>query len=193
MYNLKDRKNRFALMHSSVRINSNKSQEFMAESLNVTKKTIQNWENGKSSPSFFQSLEWFRALCINPFPHYFKLVNPDNHNNSTYKSEEDINKAFDNLCDNLPTSIKRALLYIFLGNHGSSPTAIVQLALAYLHLPLKTRSSHTSTVIHDYEIEESMGNLINNNELPDMTVLINAFECANKSILKKLEQYNDIN
>ena len=66
---MNERAKRFALMFSKSRAKMKKSQEFMALGLGVSKKTIQNWENGTSSPTFFQSSEWFRILGLNPMPY----------------------------------------------------------------------------------------------------------------------------
>lgn len=48
-----ERAKRFAKVWWKSRDDVGKSQEFMALSMGVSKKTIQNWEKGLSSPNLF--------------------------------------------------------------------------------------------------------------------------------------------
>lgn len=194
---------RFAGIHSRVRMEANKSQEFMARELGVSKKTVQNWEKGLSSPSFFQSLEWFRVLHINPFPHYLGIISPDTIEGlKPSDSNERIENAFRTLCDNLPISDKRALLYLFYGNHGSSPHSVLQLMLAHLHSPIEFRIMTAYMVANEYELNSKLGTLIcADNIQPDMDNLWKAIHSATDSAVnndfgytnlkKEFEEEND--
>ncbi len=120
------------------RCKANKSQEWMALELGVSRKTIQNWESGASIPSFFDSLEWFHVLNINPFPYFLEFVYPDTVKGVKPEDSDDrIEDAFDSLIGNLSVQDKRALLYLYYGEHGSSPYSVLQLMLAHLHEHLK--------------------------------------------------------
>lgn len=112
----------FGDMHARVRIKAGKSQEYMAMEIGVSKRTIQNWEKGISSPSFFQSLEWFRILKINPIPYYIQCVFPYK-NVSGKKTDPDdvIEERFKMILEQLSITDKRSLVFLFLGEHGSSP------------------------------------------------------------------------
>lgn len=48
--NKSDRVKRFAQIWSLSRADTGKTQEYMANGLGVSKKTIQNWEKGASAP-----------------------------------------------------------------------------------------------------------------------------------------------
>ena len=187
-----DRLQRFSLMHSAVRVQHKKSQEFMAAELNVSKKTVQNWEKGISSPSFFQSLEWFRVLNVNPFPHYFTFVFPDRKPKGD-SDEEKINAAFNTLAEGLPISTKRALLYLWYGEHGSSPGVVVQMLLAHLHTPMKDRVAQAYVIYHTYDIEKQLGNLVcPENILPNIEALEQAINSAKNSVLMNQSGYTDL-
>ena len=186
-----DRIKKFGLMHAIARNKAGKSQEYMAAELCVSKKTIQNWEKGISSPSFFQSLEWFRILNINPFPHYLTYVFPDVIYGLKNTSEnERIEEAFEVLMQNLSINSKRALIYLFFGEHGSSATAILQLVLAHLHLPIKDRIAPAQIVFDMYEMEKELGNLIcPENIQPDLDVLNDAIYMGKASAKKNEKGY----
>ena len=189
-----DRAKAFAETHAKVRCKEGKSQEYMAMELGVSKRTVQNWEKGISSPTFFQSLEWFRILNTNPFPYYLALTYPDELMGlKGSDSDEKINEAFDALAETLPISAKRALLYIFYGEHGSSPNAILQMVLAHLHTPLQARITQATVTAHMYEMEEELGNLIcKDNILPNMDTLNEAILKARIAALHHEYGYNEL-
>lgn len=185
---------RFADLHTNARIKAKKSQEYMAMELGVAKKTVQNWEKGLSSPSFFQSLEWFRVLGLNPMPYYVDCIYPDVYTDVTVNTpDEDIEKAFDQLIKDIPTSGKRALLYLFYGKHGSSPNAVIQLVLAHLHSGMKARALHASLIAQTYEMEKELGCLIcPDNIQPNIDELNKAINSARQAYINNKTSYNDI-
>ena len=71
-----DRNKRFARIWSLSRSDAGKTQEFMANGLGVSKKTIQNWEKGASAPDLYEGSEWFRVLGTNPMPYYLAFLYP---------------------------------------------------------------------------------------------------------------------
>lgn len=163
---------KFAEMHAKARVKAKKSQEYMAMELNVSKKTVQNWEKGISAPSFFQSLEWFRALSLNPFPYYLEYYYSRPNDNPT---DEQIESEWNELSKILPVWVKRALLFIFFGWHGSSPFSLVQLTLAHIHTPLKSRVINATIIKHNYEMAAAQDELIcKENILPDVDMLSEA-------------------
>lgn len=175
----------FADFHYQARVKAHRSQDYMAAELGVAKKTIQNWEKGVSAPSFLQSIEWFRVLNINPFPYYLAYVYPDELLGlKGTDSDQRIDEAFDSLVKTLPMSAKRSLLYFFYGEHGSSPNAMLQLILAYLHTPIKARITQAVNTAYIYELEKELGNdICKGNIQPDMELLNGAILRAKTSIM----------
>lgn len=182
---------RFTDIHVNARMKCKKSQEYMAMELGVAKKTVQNWEKGISSPSFFQSLEWFRVLGLNPLPYYVNCVYPANTTNvSSDSSDEEINKAFDELMKDIPMSGKRALLFLFYGKHGSSPNAVVQMMLAHLHTGMKARALHASLISQTYVIEKETNMLAcPDNIQPNIEALDKAIESAKQAFINNKTDY----
>lgn len=185
---------RFAEMHAKARVKVGLSQEDMAMELGVAKKTIQNWEKGTSSPSFFQSLEWFRVLGLNPMPYYIDCIYPDVYTDVTTETPDDvIDKAFNQLINDIPTSGKRALLYLFYGKHGSSPNAVMQMMLAHLHTGMKGRALHASLIAQTYEMEKELDVLVcPENIQPNIPALEKAIDSAKQAYIKNQTSYYDI-
>lgn len=185
---------RLAEIHLNARLKAHKSQEYMALELGVTRKTIQNWESGISSPSFFQSLEWFRVLGLNPMPYYINCIYPTVTTDVTQDTpDEEINASFNELIKDIPVSGKRALLYLFYGKHGSSPNAVVQMVLAHLHTGMKARALHADLIKQTYEIEKATGTLdCPNNIQPNIEALGKAIDSAKRAYINKQNGYFDI-
>lgn len=177
-----DRIQDFALMHSKARVNAGKSQEFMAAELGVSKKTIQNWEKGISQPDFFQSVEWFRVLGVNPFPCYLEYYYGKPNDAPT---DECVEQEWQELTGILPKYIKRALLFILFGRHGSSPFSLIQLTLAHIHTPLKSRVINATIIKHNYDMAMAQDEIIcKDNILPDMDMLDDAIIQGKESAIK---------
>lgn len=188
------RKQRFIKIHKDTRLMMKQSQEYMAESLGVSVRTIQNWEKGSTEPSFFQSLEWFRALHVNPFPLYMSIISPYQLNvEPKNMSDSMLDDALIELLGALSPQNKRALLYLFMGKHGSSAYSVMQLMLCHLHLPLKERIFDARSVLYKYKVEERLGTLIcTDNIMPDTFNLNEAITKAEDSFKKNEYGYNNI-
>ena len=185
---------RFTDIHVNARIKAKKSQEYMAMELGVAKKTVQNWEKGISSPSFFQSLEWFRVLGLNPMPYYINCIYPSNITDvNSHSSDEEINQAFNELMKDIPISGKRALLFLFYGKHGSSPNAVIQLLLAHLHTGMKARALHANLISQTYMIEKETNTLsCPENIQPNIEALDKAIESARQAFINNKTSYSNI-
>lgn len=188
-----ERYQQFAEIHSRARVKAHRTQEWMAKELDITRKTVQNWESGVSSPSFFQSLEWFRVLNINPFSYYLSLIHPYELNIKPGDSDEKVEKAFETLIKDISIDDKRALLYLYYGDHGSNPYSVIQLMLAHLHLPILPRVDNAHAALHKYEIYKAMDELIcKDNIQPNVEELKKAIARAEKSAISKEYGYNTL-
>lgn len=189
-----DRMMNFAAMHANTRINANKSQEYMAMELGVSKKTVQNWEKGISSPSFFQSMEWFRILKVNPIPYYMSCTAQHKVvRGYRYDPDDKIEEMFDDLTKQFSINTKRALIFLFLGEHGSSPVAVINMVLAHLHAPMKSRAVQAKLIIDNYVLDKETGSLVcPDNILPDVELLDDSIERAKASVIQHYKTYSPI-
>lgn len=191
-----DRAKRFSKIFWKSRADAGVSQEYMALGLGVSKKTIQNWEKGTSSPTMFQASEWFHLLGINPMPYYYEFIYPDTMNQDELSfgrnlPDGQVAEALDLLVAEMPIELKRELLFLFYGGHGSSPYAVMQMVLAHLQVPMKDRVSHASLILQDYEIAKELDKLVKpDNIQPSLEYLRNAVQYGRNAAIQKKSGYS---
>lgn len=169
--------------HAYARVKAKLSQDYMSQEMGVNKKTIISWEKGLSSPDIDRSFEWFDICGINPLSQYLKVLWPDM---DSAANSDNIEQSWDKLSNILPESIKRALLFIFTGEHGSSPDALIQMLLAYLHTPLAARATQAITTLNMYKLMRELDkDACPEGTQPDVTVLESAVHNARVEILRK--------
>ena len=101
---------RFSKIWWQSRYDAHMTQEKLALGLGVSRKTIQNWEKGISSPTLFESMEWFRILGLNPMPYYMAYLFPEDVGDIKGSDGDDrIENALSVLVDQLPVFAKRQL------------------------------------------------------------------------------------
>lgn len=186
-----ERAQRFSKIWWQSRAEAGKSQEFLALGLGVSKKTIQNWEKGISSPDLFQGYEWFRILGMNPFPHYLSFLYP-NLVDQISPTDEDkkIEKLLIELIKSFSVGEKRELYYIMAGKHGSSWFGLLQMMTAHCHTSLQSRVIAANVILNNYEMEESANKLVNMDQIaPDLKILSSAIEQGKTAAQKKEQGY----
>ncbi len=200
MSNLKNdkiKKERFAKVWSSSRADAGKTQEFMANGLHVSKKTIQNWEKGVTAPDFFEGSEWFSVLGLNPMPYYLKYLFPDKFDEYSEmeddENETDIDQLLLLLVKNMSETQKKELLYIIAGDHGSSWYSLLQMITAHCHTSLKSRVIAASTILENYKMEDALGETVCSRDIePDVEMLEKAVKKARESVSKGLTGYTNV-
>jgi len=186
--------NRFSTILCASRKKAHKSQEYMAEKLEVARKTIQNWEKGISSPSLFQGMEWFKVLGINPLPYLLKFEYPNQMDvTGLNDSDAKIEDAFNQMIKELSITEKRILLYLFYGGHGGSPSLMLQLLLAYFHTPLRSRITSAFVILSNYKLEKQMNNILcPGNILPNEEMLEEGILTAQQAVSNNEPGYWDV-
>ena len=156
-----DRVKRFSKIWWQSRADAKKSQEYMALSLGVSKKTIQNWEKGTSSPDLFQGCEWFRVLGLNPMPYYLAFLYPDTFGTpQAFDNEDAVEKALILLIRQSSAEEKKELLFLMSGHHGSSWHSLLQMFTAHCHTSMRSRVTASRVILENYEMEEKTGTLV---------------------------------
>ena len=92
-------------------LKSGLTEEKVAEKLGVTRRTVNNWVNGKSFPTFPQLIRWFNVLKIKMVPWIMKMYYVSdqevrNKNLSVEQIEKDLTDYLNSLT---PEQKKRAL------------------------------------------------------------------------------------
>lgn len=157
-----DLSDRLAGMLARSRSAGGRSQEYMARALGVSRKTVQNWEDGLSAPSLLVALEWFDVLGVPMYPYIMAVLYPAEIEG--IESGTDMTKlrrALQCLVDELDDLHARELLFLLHGSHGSSPTGSLDAVTAYLHLPLSMRCLITDSIVTHYEMAADLDLLQN--------------------------------
>lgn len=185
------RAKRFAKIWWQSRADGKKSQEYMALGLGVSKKTIQNWEKGTSSPSFFQSTEWFHLLAINPLPYYLAFLYPDQLSTLCPSTQDEkVEEALLALVKQSMPQEKRQLLYLMAGHHGSSWYSLLQMFTAHCHTTMRSRVAAARLILENFEMEKETGDLVSPlNVMPDTQMLQKAVMQGKQAVLNKENAY----
>lgn len=190
---VQEREKRFAKIWSSSRSNAGKTQEFMANGLGVSRKTIQNWENGVTAPDLFMGSEWFHILGINPLPYYLSFLFPDLFSNGPEENDKTVDEALTFLINNMTGTEKRELLYLMSGQHGSPWYSLLQLFTAHCHTSLRARVSTARLILDNYEMEAAAGALVCPESVrPDLPMLRNAVEQGKLSAMNGSGGYTNV-
>ena len=167
----------------TTRNQSGKSQEFMALELDITRRTILNWETGVSEPSVSQAIRWFKLADKNPIPYLLQITYPDMDKISHKDDDARILASLMQLINDLPAEGVRQLMYLFFGDHGSSPRAVLQMVTAHLQTPMKDRIAHGQLVSTNYEIALKTDSIAHPDHIqPDLEFLNEAIKIAKDGV-----------
>lgn len=156
----------------STRYDAGKSQEYMALELGVTRRTIVNWENGVSEPTVSQAIAWFKLTDKAPIPYLLQSVYPEMDKISPKDDDGRILTALMKLINDLPAEGVRQLMFLFFGNHESSPRGVLQMITAHLQTPLQSRIAHAQLIVTNYELAQRTNSLTHPEHIqPDLDFL----------------------
>lgn len=172
---------------------SGQSQEYMASELGVTRRTIVNWESGVSEPSIGQTIDWFKLVHKNPLPYLLQCTYPDMDGISHNDEDSRILASLMQIINDLPAEGVRQLMYLFFGNHGSSPRAVLQMITAHLQTPMKDRITHGQLIATNYELAMRTDTLSRPEHIqPDLNYLNAAISTAKNAVEKNAKEYSTI-
>lgn len=191
-FNEEDRK-RLSRMLMLSRAESGISQEKVALELGIAKRTVQNWERGISAPTLPQAIQWFRVMKVAAMPYFLQFMFPEIEGISPKNDNEKIRTNLIKLIETLPPEGVRQLMYLFYGNHGSSPRAVLNMITAHLQTPLKDRYTHANMILSDYQLYNDKVETTNPEHIqPDVKSLETAIAKSRKSILQNKDNYISI-
>jgi len=166
------------------------SQEDLADSLGVSKKTVQNWEAGDSFPNFKKAVEWFSVLGIPMYPFLMDALYSKEMRSVKKKNNlDDVRKALHALVDELDDMRATELLFCLRGGHGSSPTGTIDLSTMYLSLPLPMRVCIASHVLNDYDLASSLELIDSSQDLPSIETLKRYIDTAKLAVMNGKSSY----
>lgn len=173
---------------------SGKSQEYMAFELGVSRRTIQHWESGVSEPATGQLMDWFKLVNKNPIPYLLQKNYPEMYKISGKDDDQKIRSSLVTLISELPAEGIRQLLYLFYGDHGSSPRAVMQLITAHLQAPMQDRVTQAKVILHNYEMAKKKGKLARPDHIqPDLEFLKEAIAAGEEAVINDKTEYTTAN
>lgn len=183
-------KNRLAQMLMLSRNESGVSQEKVAMELGIAKKTVQNWERGISAPTLPQAINWFRVMNVAAMPYLLQFIFPDMVGTSGKDDDEKLRKNLISVLESLPSEGVRQLMYMFYGDHGSSPRATVNLMTAHLQTPLRDRYTHAAMIMNDYKLSSDKQQTARPDHIqPDIPFLEKSLSAAREAVVNNKENY----
>ena len=169
---------------------SGKSQEYMALELGIARKTVQNWERGASEPTIGQAIAWFKALDVKPLPYLFQIIHEDLEGIGSGDDLARLHNSLAKLIKELPEEGMRQLLYLFYGEHGSSPRAVLNMLTAHLQTPMSDRVIQGSVILKNYEIAKKKNCLTNAEHIqPNVELLNKAIAMGEEAYLQDKKTY----
>ncbi len=180
---------RMARLLMLTRAESGVSQEKVAMELGVSRKTVQNWERGISMPSIIQTIEWFRIMDVAAIPYLIQFLIPDIEEPSGDQKDEQLRNKLISIVESMPMEAVRQLMYLFQGEHGSSPRAVVNFMVASLNMPLKDRHLIDTMILGGYRLVKEMGIEDKVGVQPVLKVMEEAIEKERAALVKNRENY----
>lgn len=180
---------RFAEMYRQSREDAGKSQEYCARALGVSRKTVQNWESGLSTPNQIIGVEWFKVLGLSPMPYLHNVYLGESFSKRKTESEYHKNELIKFIQNASPNLVEK-LFYIFCGKHGSSPVGIVEICLMHVNVPMQARIQLAQGVLSSYKLFKILGGeALNANVEVDVDLIEEAIEKATEAVTKNNKGY----
>ena len=139
-----------ALYHT--RAKAKLSQEKLADRLGISKNTVRSYEAGSSTPTLAMSMEWC-AACGRDINDYlgevFAFAGADSPSMERAKLQLYISNA--------PEEELARLHALVFCRHGGRWSALLSMALAHIHLPMRSRCMVAQQLAWAYEMEQAAG------------------------------------
>ena len=186
-------KDRISDMLKHSRYAAGLSQKEVAKRLKLSGRTVQNWEEGISVPSFEMVLNWFQKIDQPLYPYIIKIIHrQETEHLSEISSECDIKNALQALIADLPKEQCQKILYFLLGNHGSMPEGVLEMITAYLHIPLSMRINICQEIYTDYIVSKAHGMIVNEDDVkPDEEMIHRLIAASIEAVLQNQSSYTE--
>lgn len=171
---------------SYVRKNAGLSRAKLASLLDVSERTIKNWETGVSKPDAELFLQMFYTCNQHLINVMRSMDSPELFNDDSVTGEEIRQRLIAMIRTETTDEMNRKLLYNLSADHGSDAQAQLNLCTAYNHLPMDDKYIVCSMIMERYRMREKQGNLIRTeyNVQPDMDYLREELNRVWKEITK---------
>lgn len=177
-----ERSQKFSLMLSKSRNDAGVSQKTMAQALGKSVNTIQNWESGIGCPNFLDLEDWFEFLGLSLDKYMMEYKYPKLNNYSNASRSEILSRVTKYLNDMTENGL-RMLEFNMIGKTGSNFLHQNNLACMYNHLPLKYRIVIAITILENFNLVNSLNELICKDDImPNIEAVGDVILAAKKAV-----------
>lgn len=185
-------RDKFGVILKQARHDANVSQEELARRIGVSKKTVQNWEDGLNCPKLDTTFVIFSKLTLQPQPYFLQALFEEHFEGiSPDVSDKEVEDALIEYVKNITPKSQRKLLYLAYGDHGSSPQAVLEMMTAHLHTPLRDRINIAQSIENNYLIALAKDDIVGKDHVqPNMKLLSESIQQGKDSVIKGIENYS---
>ena len=138
---------------SRSRVDSGKTQLYMAKAMGKSERTIQNWES-TGEPSFLEICYWLHILDKN-FWDYASDVLYHNESTGTDKMNQELREDLQQYFIKADIKELRKLCHLIVGGYGSYWNAVLEMMMAHVCTPLYQRVMTARTILISYELDSN--------------------------------------
>lgn len=183
---------RWGQLLATARRDAGYTQEEAAKLMSAGTRTIQNWEYGISSPNVPQSIDYLNnSLKVNARKYFHLYLNPNysGYDNITLEELELRQHLARIVMYSMQIKDVEEMIYLYEGEHGSDPHAVMQLMTANIESPMESRFRNALSVVLNYEYEKQKGNVADKAPQVDIDALVNATEAGKRAALDNRKSY----
>lgn len=181
---------KIALILRESRAKAGVSQDYIARKLDVSKKTIQHWENAQNTPNAKTIMKWFDAVDIPIYPYLYKLTHSELSALNANSSDDDVRKALISIINDMDMKQMRQHFFEMFGEHGTAPSGMGEVKTAYLHLPMYVKIGIAEIICTQFEIAEARGELVQPDKImPDKDALREYISKAKDAVINGKDTY----
>ena len=179
-----------ASMLRNARHESGVSQDYLANALGVSKKTVQNIENGVSFPNIKTIIKWFQTIDIPIYPYLFRLSHPELLSLNANSTDTEVRDALISVINDMDIHEMRKHFFEMFGEHGTAPEGMGEVKTAYLHLPMYVKVGIAEIICTQFEIAQARGELVQPDKImPNTDKLKEYIDKAKKAVIDGKETY----
>lgn len=181
---------KIALMLKQSRSSAGISREYVAKELGISSKTVQNWEEGTSSPNAKYIMKWFSAVGLPIYPYLLKFTNPKLEELTINSSNEEIKCALITFIESMDIGQMRKHFFEYFGEHGTAPEGMGEMKTAYLQLPMDVKIGICEIIRTQFQICQAQNRLVQPDKpMPDIDKLNDYIERAKKAVIEGKQTY----
>lgn len=173
-----ERKDRMGGIMRSAREKHGITQVDMAKAMNVSRVTVNKWENGISLPVVDDFFKWFEILNEPIGRVIGKYLYPNSKLTDDYDIEE-IKTQLHEIIDNHLTDLELREVRFMLSSVYGSRYGFIQLCMANIQSMLGDRQKVANFILHNYKDAIALDKIAFPDEVqPDINALSKAFEAG---------------